>query len=63
MAKKEEKIRFQAEVRAVKTMVDGSINVTLNLPEYCKEQGKKFIDWHSLMVDMTAEVDPYTLQG
>jgi len=27
-------MRFEAEVRQVKTLVDRSINVTLNLPEY-----------------------------
>ena len=27
-------MRFEAEVRQVKTMVDGSVNVTFNLPEY-----------------------------
>jgi len=46
-----EPINFQAEVRAVKTMADGTINVTLNLPEYCIEQAKRFIDWHGLMVE------------
>jgi len=50
-----DKVEFEAEVRAVKTMADGTINVTLNLPEYCIEQAKKFIDWHGLMVKCTAE--------
>jgi len=27
-------MKFEAEVRQVKTLVDRSINVTLNLPEY-----------------------------
>ena len=53
----DEKIEFQAEVRAVKTMADGTINVTLNIPEYCLEQAKKFIDWHLLMVNCKAEVE------
>ena len=29
-----QQMNFDAEVRQVKTMVDGSVNVTLNLPEY-----------------------------
>lgn len=57
MSEKSEKINYQAEVRAIKTMADGTINVTLNLPEYCKEQGKRFIDWHGLMINGTAEVE------
>ena len=27
-------MQFEAEVRQVKSMVDGSVNVTFNLPEY-----------------------------
>ena len=53
----EEKIEFQAEVRAVRTMADGTINVVLNIPEYCLEQAKKFIDWHHLLVNMVAELE------
>jgi len=52
-----EKIEFQAEVRAVKTMADGTVNVTINLPEYCLEQAKKFIDWHGLLVKVTTELE------
>ena len=59
MTEASEKIEFQAEVRAVKTMADGTINITLNLPEYCLEQAKKFIDWHHLLVSCTAEVEEY----
>lgn len=53
MAKKPIQIRaveVRAEVRQIKTMVDGSINVILNLPEDCKEQAKKLIDWQGLEV-------------
>lgn len=38
-------VEIRAEVRQVKTMADGTINLTLNLPEDCKEQAKKFLDW------------------
>lgn len=57
MSDKIKAIEFRAEVRAIKTMADGTINITLNLPEDCKEQGKKFIDWHGQMVRVVAEVE------
>ena len=47
-------IEAVAEVRQVKTAVDNSITVTLNFPEPCKEQAKKFIDWVGLMVRIVA---------
>ena len=28
------RMKFSAEVRQVKTMADGTVNVTINLPEY-----------------------------
>jgi hypothetical protein len=31
-------VEYEYEIRQVKTMVDGSTNVTLNLPIHCKEQ-------------------------
>jgi len=43
-------IEASAEVRQVKTLVDGSVNVVLNLPEPFKQEAKKFIDWTGLMV-------------
>ena len=43
-------IEASAEVRQVKSMVDGSINVVLNLPEPFKPQGKFFMDWVGKMV-------------
>jgi hypothetical protein len=48
MNRKGEKVRaveVRAEVRQIKTMVDGSVNVVLNLPEDCKEQVKVLLDW------------------
>lgn len=36
-------VEFVAEVRQVKTMADGTVNVTLNLPEYCKPQAAWFM--------------------
>ena len=37
-------LEFDAEVRQVKTMVDFSINLTLNIPERYREQAKALID-------------------
>lgn len=43
-------VEIRAEVRQLKTMADGTINLTLNLPEDCKEQAKKIIDWLGLEI-------------
>ncbi len=43
-----------AEVRQVKTMADYTVTVSLNFPESCKEQAKKFIDWVGLIVRIVA---------
>ena len=51
------RVEFHAEVRAVKTMADGTVNVTLNLPEYHLDAAKRFMDWHHLLVVCTVEVE------
>ena len=43
-------IEIRAEVRQIKTMVDGSVNITLNIPEDCMEQIKVLLDWIGLEV-------------
>lgn len=43
-------VEFRAEVRQLKTMADGTVNVILNLPEDCKEQAKILLDWLGLEV-------------
>jgi len=43
-------VEIRAELRQIKTMVDGSVNLTLNLPEDCKEQVKVILDWLGLEV-------------
>lgn len=53
MAKSKETIKaveVRAEVRQIKTMVDGSMNVVLNIPEDCKPQVKQLLDWMGLEV-------------
>ena len=43
-------VEVRAELRQIKTMVDGSVNVILNLPEDCREQTKVLLDWLNLEV-------------
>ncbi len=38
-------VEVRAELRQIKTMADGSVNLVLNLPEDCKEQVKVLLDW------------------
>ena len=38
-------VELRAELRQIKTMVDHSCNITLNVPEDCKEQVKTMLDW------------------
>jgi hypothetical protein len=50
-------IEAVAEVRQVKTMSDFTVTVSLNLPETCKEQAKKFIDWQGKQVRIVVVLD------
>ena len=43
-------VEVRAELRQIKTMVDGSVNVILKLPEDCREQTKVLLDWLNLEV-------------
>ena len=45
-------VEIRAEIRQIKTMVDSSINITLNIPEDCKEYVKKLLDWVGLEVKL-----------
>jgi hypothetical protein len=38
-------VEVRAEVRQIRTMADGTVNVILNLPEDCREQVKVLLDW------------------
>jgi hypothetical protein len=38
-------VEIRAELRQIKTMADGTFNITLNIPEYCAEQVKVMLDW------------------
>lgn len=54
MAEEPIAVRFEAEVRQVKTMADFTVNLTLNLPEYCREQSKQLIDWQGDVIQLVA---------
>lgn len=43
-------LEIRAEVRQIKTMADGTVSVTLNLPEECRPQAKALMDWQGLEV-------------
>ena len=43
-------VEVVAEVRQIRTMADGSVNLILNLPEYCIPQVKVLLDWLGLEV-------------
>ena len=36
-------VEFEAEIRQVKTMADKSVNLVVNLPEYCQPQAAEFM--------------------
>jgi hypothetical protein len=38
-------VEVRAELRQIKTMADGTVNIVLNLPEDCMEQVKVLLDW------------------
>jgi hypothetical protein len=45
MSDKIKAVEIRAELRQIRTMVDGTVNVVLNLPEDNKEQVKVLLDW------------------
>jgi len=52
-------VEIRAELRQIKTMADGSINVVLNLPEDCREQAKVMMDWHHLEIYGVLAIEPF----
>ena len=50
-------VEIRAELRQIKTMVDGTVTITLNLPEDCKEQVKVMLDWLGLELYSVISVD------
>ena len=45
LAEKPIAVEFEAELRQVKSMADGTYNITINVPEYCLEQVQTMMGW------------------
>ena len=45
-------VEIRAELRQIKTMADGSVNLILNVPEDCREQIKVLLDWLGMEVKL-----------
>jgi hypothetical protein len=52
-------VEIRAELRQIRTMADGTVNVLLNLPEDCIPQVKVLLDWLGLEIRavITSEID------
>jgi hypothetical protein len=50
-------VEIEAELRQIRTMADGSVNIVLNLPEYCIPQAKVLLDWLHAMVHCVIEIN------
>ena len=58
MATKPVAVEFEAEMRQVKSMADGTYNIVLNVPEYCLPQVQTMMGWlKSLIRVIMAESD------
>ena len=55
MSEKTKAIEIRAEVRQIRTMADGTVNLILNLPEDCMPQVKVLLDWLGLEVRAVME--------
>lgn len=49
-------VEFVAEVRQIKSMADGTANITLNLPEYCVDQAAWFLKHQGDMIHGVVEL-------
>jgi len=45
VSKKVKAVEIDAELRQIKTMADGTVNVILNIPEYCMPQAQQMLEW------------------
>ena len=43
-------LEFEAEMRQVKSMADGTYNIVLNVPEYCLPQVQTMMGWLKSLV-------------
>ncbi len=51
-------IEIEAELKQIKTRVDGSVDIVLNCPEYVMPQVKVMLDWLNDMVHCIIELGP-----
>ena len=51
-------VEIEAELVQIKSMANGTVNVVLNLPEYCIPQAKVMMDWLKDMVHCVIEKEP-----
>ena len=47
-------VEFEAELRQIKSMVDHSFNVTINVPEYCLEQVQQMMGHLGSLLNIVA---------
>jgi len=45
-------VKFDAELRQIKSMADGTYNLTLNIPEYALNQTQTMMGWLKSQVDV-----------
>ena len=57
MAGKPVAVEFEAEMRQVKSMADGTYNITINVPEYCLEQVQVLMGWLKELLQIVAVKD------
>ena len=50
LAKEPIAVEFEAEMRQVKSMADGTYNLVLNVPEYCLPQVQTMMGWLKSLV-------------
>ncbi len=43
-------IEFEAEMRQIRSMADGTYNIVLNVPEYCLPQVQAMMGWLKSLV-------------
>ena len=43
-------VEFEAEMRQVKSMADGTYNIVLNVPEYCLPQVQTMMGWLKALI-------------
>jgi len=51
-------VKFDAELRQIKSMADGTYNLVLNIPEYCLTQTQTMMAWLKAQVDVAVVYMP-----